>query len=61
MTEAEKDEFIENLEEELTELRDNYADVVRERDELQAAVDNLTARIEGASHDLEDVLRGLTK
>ncbi|KAB1146767.1 hypothetical protein F7R91_14400 [Streptomyces luteolifulvus] len=59
MTEAEKDEFIENLEEELTELRDNYADIVRERDSLQAQVDSLTARIEGARDDLEDVVRGL--
>lgn len=56
----ELEQLVENLEEELTELRDNYADVVKERDELQAQVDNLTARIAGARDDIEDALRGLS-
>jgi predicted nucleic acid-binding Zn-ribbon protein len=60
VTAAEMEQLVANLEDELTELRDNYADAVRERDELQKQVDQFTAQIEGARHDLEDVLRGLS-
>lgn len=53
-------ELVGNLEDELSELRENYSDLVKERDELQATVDNLTARITGARDDIEDALRGLS-
>ncbi|MEV0220820.1 hypothetical protein [Streptomyces sp. NPDC050704] len=56
----ELEELVGNLEDELSELRDNYADVAKERDSLQGQVDDLTARIAGARDDIEDALRGLS-
>jgi len=48
----ELDQLVGNLEDELSELRDNYADVVRERDTLKDKLDT-------ALDEANELVRGL--
>ena len=61
MTNDELEAQAEALEAELEELRDNYADLVKERDELQAANTRLEEKVDTARDEIEETLRGLNR
>ena len=61
MTNDELEAQVEALEAELEELRDNYADLVKERDELQAANTRLDEKVDTARDEIEEILRGLNR
>ncbi|MFJ9985366.1 hypothetical protein ACIQUD_15260 [Streptomyces globisporus] len=61
MTNEDLEAQVEALETELEELRDNYADLVKERDELQAANTRFEEKVDTARAEIEDTLRGLNR
>ncbi|MEU9611818.1 hypothetical protein AB0D56_09735 [Streptomyces sp. NPDC048209] len=61
MTNDELEAQVEALEAELEELRDNYADLVKERDELQAANTRLDEKVDTARDEIKEILRGLNR
>ncbi|WP_069751660.1 hypothetical protein [Streptomyces sp. EN16] len=61
MTNEELEAQVEALEAELEELRDNYADLVKERDELQAANTRFEEKVDTARAEIEETLRGLNR
>ncbi|MDX3328839.1 hypothetical protein PV405_29965 [Streptomyces sp. ME02-6979-3A] len=61
MTNEELEAQVEALEAELEELRDNYADLVKERDELQEANTRFEEKVDTARDEIEETLRGLNR